>query len=163
MPPVLAEGIDPRNLEKAIAFCRTHESEHHIPLLQAVGVGRLAYTALTDRLACPNVHALSRSRRASLILVGDDEGQTTGPYGWAAADQLARWTRGAMVHGTGGCRASYTLAVNMAQAAGRFVLVETSSDAAEAWAEIFDRADVPTLILRPSGGGVHPVEPEAAA
>ena len=160
MPPVLGEGTDPRNLARAIAFCRTHRSEHHIPLLQAVGVGAIAYAALTDRLARPNTFALGRSRRASLIMVGDDDASVIGPLGWVAADQLVRWARGAMVHGTGGCQPSYRLAVSMAQMTGRFVLIETSSDASDAWAEIFDRAGVPTLLLRPAGGGVHPIEPD---
>lgn len=160
MPPVLGAGLDPRNIEKAIGICKALGSDHHVPLLQAVGVGRIAMTMLGDRLARPNLYALNREKRSGLVLIGDDEGNTTGPAGWAAAAQAMQWARGGLIHATGGDRRSYMLAVTMAEQVGRLLLIECSSDAAEAWASALQAASVPAVILLPTGDSVHPVEPE---
>ena len=160
MPPVLGNDLDPRSIAKAIEACASCGSDHHIPLFQAVGVGRLALTALTDRLARPNLYALNKSRTPALILVGDDDYHTTGPLGWAATEQLTHWAKGALVHGTNGDRRSYAMAIEMAEHYGRLLLIETSSDAAEAWVDVLRLAGVPTILLRPGGGGSHPVDGE---
>ena len=160
MPPVLGAGLDPRNVEKGINLCRALGSEHHIPLMQAAGVGRIVLTALVDRLQRPNLYALNKEKRPALILVGDDEGRTTGPLGWIASTQLMQWARGALVHATGADQQSYMLAVTMAEQFGRMLLIETASNAAEAWAAKLQQAEVFTILLLPTGDGVHPVEPE---
>lgn len=158
MPPVLAGHLDPRNVARAIALCRANDAEHHVVLLEAAAARQLAYTALGSRLARPNLHALNKAAGPALIVVGDDDGDTTGPTGWLALPQLATWARGAVVHGTGGDRPTYQLAISMAQEVGRLLLVETSSDAVEPWALALARAGVRSLCLVPSSGGVHPID-----
>ena len=160
MPPVLGRGLNPRNVEKGIALCKAFDSEHHIPLLKAAAVGRIAATFLTDRLSRPNIYALGKEKRPSLIMVGDDEGRTTGPMGWVATAQLMQWAKGALVHATGGDQQSYMLAVTMAEQFSRLLLVETSSDAAEAWVTGLRKVGVFTIVLLPTGDGVHPVPSE---
>jgi len=160
MPDILGENLDPRNVAKAIEICKAYNSEHHIPLFQAAAVGRIAMTALTNRLSRPNINALRKSKRPALILVGDDEGSTTGPLGWVASTQLVQWARGAIVHGTGADPQNYAMAVAMAEMLGRVVLVETTSDAAEAWWGAFERAGVPGVAIIPPNGDAHPIEPE---
>ena len=160
MPPVLGHGLDPRNIDKAVAVCRAFNSAHHIPLLKAACAGQVAVTFLSSRLSRPNIYALGKEKRPSLILVGDDEGRTTGPMGWVATAQMLQWAKGALVHATGGDQQSYTLAVTMAEQLGRLLLVETSSDAAEAWVTELQKVGVFTVLLLPTGDGVHPVEPE---
>lgn len=160
MPPVLSSGLNPKSIAGAIAFCQAHDSDHHVPLLQAAGAGRIAFTPVTNRLSRPNINALGKARRPALILICDDAHDTTGPLGWAATAQVAQWARGAMVHGTGGNRQSYMLAVLMAEQCGRFVLVETSSDAADAWVDLFKGSGVPSIKLQPASDAVHPIDPE---
>jgi hypothetical protein len=158
MPPVLAGDLDPRNVARAIAFCRANDAEHHVVLLEAAAAKRLAYTALGSRLARPNLHALNKAAGPALVLLGDDDGDTTGPAGWVALPQLTTWARYAVIHGTGGDRPTYQLAISMAQEVGRLLLVETSSDAVEPWTRALTRAGVRTLCFVPSGGGVHPID-----
>lgn len=163
MPPVMAGNLHPQNIARAIQLCEAHDSQHHIPLFQAAGAGRIAMTALTDRLSRPNINALRKARRPALILVGDDEGATTGPLGWAATAQLMGWAKGAVVHGSGGDRTSYMMAVLLAEDFGRLLLIETSSDAVASWAAALVRAGVRTVCLKPTGDGVHPVDLDGRA
>ncbi len=160
MPPVLAGKLDPRNVACAIALCEAHGSSHHIPLFKSAGVGRIAMTCLTDRLSRPNLYALNRAKQPALILIGDDDDSVTGPMGWAATAQVMQWARAVFVHASGGDQRSYMLGVTMAEDVGRLLLVETSSDAAEAWVAALQHADVPTVLLLPTGDGIYPVEPE---
>ncbi len=160
MPPVLAGKLDPRNVARAVALCEALDSAHHVPLFQAAGVGRIAMTGLADRLSRPNLYSLNKSKQPALIVVGDDDHGTTGPMGWAATAQMVQWARGCLLHATGGDQRSYALAISMAEDFGRLLLIETSSDAAEAWLSVLRAADVPTVLLRPTGDGIHPVEPE---
>ena len=160
MPPVVAGKLDPRNVARAIAMCEALDSTHYALLLKAAGAGRIAMTGLVDRLSRPNLYALNKAKQPALIVVGDDDNRTTGPMGWAATAQMMQWARGCLLHATGADQRSYALAVTMAEDLGRLLLVETSSDAAEAWLSVLQGADVPTVLLRPTGDGVHPVEPE---
>lgn len=159
MPPVI-DGSNVRGIANLIALCTTHNSTHHIPLFQSVGTGRIVMTGLHDRLSRPNLNALNKAHQPGVILIADDEGNTTGPLGWVATSQMLAWANGAMVHATGGDRASYVMAVMMAETSGRFLLIETSSDAADSWAEVLVKANIKTVILKPSGDGLHPVEPD---
>ncbi|MGI4942651.1 MAG: hypothetical protein ACRYHQ_19130 [Janthinobacterium lividum] len=163
MPPVLAGNLRPENIARAIRLCQALDSDHHVPLFQAAAASRIAMTALADRLSRPNMNALNKAKRPAIILVGDDDDACTGPLGWAATDQVLGWSRAAVVHATGGDRASYAMAVLLAETYGRLALIETSSGAADAWIRALVRANVATVHLKPTGDGVHPVYPEQEA
>ncbi|NPD66063.1 hypothetical protein HN018_19580 [Lichenicola cladoniae] len=158
MPPVLDERTDPRAMVHAISFCKTFGADHHVTLFNATAAGRIAFTALPHRLSKPNLYQLNKSKRPALILVGDDDDQVTGPLGWAATAQLVSWARIAVVHGAGADQRSYLMAVAAAEDFGRALLIETSSDAAEAWMTTLRAADVPSVMVVPPPGSVHPIE-----
>lgn len=129
---------------------------HRMPLLEAVEFGVIALGEVTRSSAAPTKE-IDRTGLPSIILVGDDDGQDSGPTGWMSARRLAYWARYGFVHATGGTVESYRNAVRIAVQFRKLVLVETGTSHVMAWHGLFANAGVPTMNLIPSDGGVHPV------
>ncbi len=106
-------------------------------------------------------YRMSKRGRPIVVVVGDDDYQTTGPDGWACADRLRNWAAFAIVHGTGGQRQHYAMAAAMAAEMRRLVFIETSTAGAQLWAGFLAERTpaLPFMGLLPSDGGAHPVMP----
>jgi len=151
-------------LDRAVAAAAIAGAGHTAELLRAVRRGEIALIQPQNRAVMVSLSTLKRSPRPVLVVVGDDDYQSTGPSGWACFPALLRWARAAIVHGTGADVESYRWAIAMARATGRGLLIETSSVFALTWREAFRTArnPAPTLTLVPRNG-VHPVMPARGA
>jgi hypothetical protein len=99
---------------------------------------------------------LNAANRPTLVVLGDDDYQSTGPDGWRCSATVASWAACALIHASSDNAESYQQAVIAARTMGRCVLIETDSAHAEAWGDIFP--DKPTLTILPTNGA-HPVAP----
>ncbi len=108
----------------------------------------------------PPLYRVGKHRRPIVVVVSDDDYQTTGPDGWACADKLRSWAAFAVVHGTGGQRQHYAMVAVMAAKMRRLLLIETSSAGAQLWAGFLAERTPPLTfmgLLPPDGS--HPVMP----
>ena len=112
----------------------------------------------SDRKADVPERVLAETTKPLIVVLGDDDYQSTGPTGWAAVPGLLRWAKGALIHGTGADVPSYRAAIGMALLARRFLLIETDSAHAREWGNALLVQGIPFLGLLPSEG-VHPVKP----
>ncbi len=108
----------------------------------------------------PPFYRVGKRGRPIVVVVSDDDYQTTGPDGWACADKLRSWAAFAIVHGTGGQRQHYAMAAVMAAEVRRLLFIETSSAGAQLWAGFLAERTPPLTfmgLLPPDGA--HPVTP----
>ncbi len=129
---------------------------HRVPCLEAAYAGLITFGELT-RKGDAHLDEMNRTGLPALILIGDDDGLDMGPKGWARAHVLARWAKGAVVHGAAGTVESYREAVRFSLVARRLVLVETGSVHLMAWHRLFANAGVPTVNYYPAEGQ-HPLQ-----
>ena len=147
------------NMDRAIDLMRRSGCHAHIPLFEAVRAGTLALVYVTDRTAPVSIGELKRMGKPVVVLIGDDDGQATGPAGWSCAVPVARWARTGLIHGAGAEAAHYRVAVAGAAAHRRLMLVETESRFIAQWAGLL--APTPMLIIAPVDGA-HPVQSRGA-
>jgi len=116
-------------------------------LALVAGFGRRDSVAAAD---------LESSRHPTLVVVSDDDYASTGPRGWRSAAVITSWAGAALIHAAGVDRETYRAAAQAARIVGRCVLIETSSEHAEGWAELIQ--DKPALVIIPRTGA-HPILP----
>jgi hypothetical protein len=129
---------------------------HLTILLEAVNAGLIGLLVPTRPAILPK-RQLRRCDIPTIVLVGDDDHETTGPSAWAWASSLQRWATRAIVHGAGATLTEYRAAVYMCLAVNKLVLVETSSSHIPTWATHFAEAKppVPIALIVPRDGQ-HP-------
>jgi hypothetical protein len=144
------------NLAKAIALCEQVGQAGHAELFRAAREGKVAIAFATDRRVMFSKAELSAAPLPTIIIISDDDDFSTGPAGWKCASMVAEWARGAYVHAAGATRESYRDAIDGALLLRRFVLVETSSQRALAWAALLKNKPAKVMLPR---DGVHPIAP----
>jgi hypothetical protein len=149
-------------IDRMIAGFATMGASHHVELLRAVRQRQINLLGLGRAEEAP-MKVLESSLRPTIVLIGDDDYQTTGPTGWASFRRLGYWANGALVHATGADVASYRLGIGMAIMHRRFLFVETSSKHADEWAAALRKRSIATFGLLPPGGASHPVLPPRGA
>jgi len=132
---------------------------HQLPLLRAARDSLIALGAPV-RAGSISRRTLESTGRPILILIGDDDGESTGPAGWACAKRLRYWGKRAMVHSAGGLAEHYETAVQGALMARRFILVETTSEHRAAWERLLSPG-MHVLSIRTHEGDSHPILPPA--
>lgn len=158
--PYLEFTPGPR-LTAARQWCESQpEAAGMAVLTAAVDAGRIAVTVIIGRRTIWSPRDL-RSRLPTIVLIGDDYGDPRDPAEWRCSMSAIAWARSALVHGTGAKASHYRAAVAAAEATGRCVLIETDSAHAPAWAAAIAPRAIPTMILIPPPGAVHPVEATA--
>lgn len=159
IPSRAVELGKPNDFDQMIAGAAAGGADHLLPLLRAVRAGRLDLV-IVERGGNVSFKRLKQFRRPVLVLVGDDDYASTGPTGWLDVVRLVRWARYAMIHATGATQEIYAAAVDGAVVQRRFLLVETDSAHAHAWADAMQgtRPPVPFLGVLPADGP-HPVMP----
>jgi hypothetical protein len=126
-----------------------------VELLRAVQRGDINLVEPCRDAVVPG-RVLKNMARPLVVLLGDDDYAATGPAGWATVPRLLRWASSALVHASGGDVPSYRLAIAMALARPRFLLIETDSAHAAEWDATLSRRRIPCIGLAPPFG-VHPV------
>jgi hypothetical protein len=99
---------------------------------------------------------LGAANRPTLVVLGDDDYQSTGPDGWRCSATVASWAACAVIHASSANAETYQQAILAARTMGRCVLIETDSAHAEAWLDLFPTK--PTLTILPTNGA-HPAAP----
>ncbi len=135
--------------------------DFRIPLVQSVIDGRICHFEAHRIGSSGKVKrflAMSAGR-PTLVLIGDDDGDDTGPDGWPMARRLLRWARVVVLHGTGAERWHYETTVNTAELHGQVLMVECSTATLPAWMEATRRwaPNAGVQVLRvPPGTPAHP-------
>lgn len=97
---------------------------------------------------------LDRPRRPIVVLIGDDDYESSGPEAWACGLRVRRWARAGMIHAAGGEAEHYENALAGALLTGRLLLIETSMAQHSIW-KTFLGSRIPVLNIV-SRTGVHP-------
>jgi hypothetical protein len=150
----------PEHIDRVIAMLSAAGQRGQAELFRAVRAGEIN-VAIVGRQNPAPMKTIETSPRAVIVLIGDDDYQSTGPSGFVAWQRLSYWARAAMVHATGGDAASYRLAIAMAVMHQKFLLIETDSAHAHAWGDALRRRNIPAIGLLPRDG-VHPAPPKRA-
>lgn len=129
---------------------------HYLPLLDAAARGTITLVVISDRSRRLPQRRLDRYRLPTILLLGDDDHQDTGPAGWRCARDAAAWGAAGIVHGAAGRASDYADAVAAAVVMRRLLFVETASRHVQAWGALMPGK--PVLHLVPEVGA-HPVTP----
>jgi hypothetical protein len=140
------------DLEKITAAIAIH-SPFALPIYRAARDG-LINLIQPGRGAQVPQKMLDRPDRPVIVLVGDDDDQSTGPEAWACGLRVRRWARAGMVHAAAGEAQHYQNALAGALLTRQFLLVETSMIHHAAWKNFLD-TKIPVLNVI-SRTGVHP-------
>lgn len=150
-------------IDRLIAFhASIPELHHRLPFLRAVRAG-LLMTCEIHRGGLPDQRELVRigKKRAVMLLIGDDDYQSSGPSGWSAL-RFRQWRPvKVIVHATGGTEAISQELVTGALALRRTVLIETDQAHAVAWREWGQALEPPYGVLTLLPEDQHPI-PETA-
>jgi hypothetical protein len=144
-------------LNDTILLCEQMGSPGHAALFRTVRDRQISLVVV-PRDAPISDKVLNRSQRPMVVLVGDDDGASTGPSGFRAWRRLKQWAGCALVHAAAADVESYTVAIMMAAVLGKLLLIETSSAREPEWAAALEVASIPAVGVLPRGG-VHPVPP----
>lgn len=159
MTPSIVDFTSCPNLGDAIRWAGHRPGgEGFAELLRATAAGRIAFTAVLHRKAKWSPHDL-RTKLPTVVLIGDDHGDSRDPSAWRCSISAISWARAAIVHGTGAMAWHYAEAVRAAELTGRCLFVETDSDHVAAWLSAISPRQIPGLSLIPPAGQRHPVMP----
>jgi hypothetical protein len=153
-PAVIQIG-KPDELNRLTAVAASLGLIGRVELLRAVRDGRINIAEPHRDTPVPT-RILKCAVRPLMAILGDDDDFPTGPGAWATLPRVLRWARVAMVHATGATVESYRFALGATVLHRRFLLIETTSSHGEAWARVMKEHRIPTLLMRPTGDGVHP-------
>ncbi len=153
-----------RDLDQLIAATNTAGFPGREALYRLVRQRRLLVMECT-RDAVFSIKLLKAQTKPVVVLLGDDDYQTTGPSAWVSLPKLLRWAKRGVLHATGGDARTYEMAASLAMVCRRLILVETSSAAMAEWGRAFTaaRPSVPFVGIVPPAGEAHPVIPDRSA
>ena len=149
----------PADLLRAIDAYTQAGAPHRAVFLRALWQGRIAHWEPQRVGSCGKAKLFLRQvRKPALVVIGDDDGISSGPAGWSVAPRLLRWARQVVVHGSGAVVAEYDAMVTAAEMTGRLLLIETSSRCLPAWVEAANRwAPTAVKLAVRVRSGEHPV------
>ena len=150
----------PAEFARLIAMSDSMDGGCMTNLLRPASRGELNLMLPSRGTVQPPFYRLGKRGRPIVVVVGDDDYQTTGPEGWACADKLRAWAAFAVIHGTGGQPHHYAMAAVIAADVQRLLFIETSSAGAQLWAGFLaERAPPLTFMGLLPPDGAHPVMP----
>ena len=129
-------------------------------LIRAASHGIIALMMVSDRTVSVSKRELTGCTRPLVVVLGDDDYSGSGPSGWLCAKRVAEHTACAVIHASGATAETYAQAWMGARLTGSCALIETDTEHAHAWAELWKGKSV--LLVWPRGG-VHPVMPNRSA
>ncbi len=125
-------------------------------LLRATDAGRIALVAVLNRRAVWTPRDL-KSSLPTIVLIGDDAGDSRDPSEWRSAISAIAWARCAIVHGTGAQQWHYLEAIAGAEMKRRCLFIETNSAHVGAWMAALAPRQIQVLSIIPPGGQTHPI------
>ena len=155
--------MDKAQIDRTIIFSASAGRAYYVPILRSIR---------DDNLACLNVvrnggniPPVWPKWRPRLVIIGDDDGQASGPTGFAAALLRSFFQRpaGVIVHASGAEEAHYALAVQNAlygtEGQRLSVMVETTSAFAEEWVNfsLLYALTIKPFVIHPPPGLFHPL------
>jgi len=152
MPTISPTALD------AMAYALTVGHDHMAPILGAALRGDIRLAIALRGINWQKT--VLETSRPTLLIVGDDDHQSTGPAAWPG--ELREYAPAAMIHAAAADVPSYQLALKRCLEERRYVLVETSSTRLLEWGAYFATASRKVLldIVRPPAGQQHPVPRE---
>ena len=138
----------------AIDKLRAAGDHAHAELFEAARADRIVVMFAWRSSTVP-MRLLKQQTKPTLVVIGDDDYQSTGPAGWQNAAALMRWCSRTVLHGSGADVATYRGIADVTAQVGRMLLVETSFEHLPAWVEL--AKDKPALVIVPQEGR-HPIE-----
>jgi hypothetical protein len=102
-----------------------------MPVVAALRAGAISIAFLRRDQRAP-LQSMRRCNLPVLAWIGDDDEMSCGPDGWRPALHTAHWARAAMIHAAAGEAQHYCMLVAATIMTRRVLLVETSSQHAEA-------------------------------
>jgi hypothetical protein len=155
-PWILRAG-DPR-AGRAVAVLAHGEGTFLLPLFGAVQTGVFSLVWASDRQTSPSAlrRALDTAGEPAVVLLDGDDGQPSAPEDWRCGRAALAWARAALIHGAAGERQHYATGALAAALIGRLLLVHCGGSEAASWATVAEAARLPTLIITPRPGVVHP-------
>ncbi|HVX57170.1 MAG TPA: hypothetical protein VHA37_05550 [Candidatus Saccharimonadales bacterium] len=143
------------SMDRAVTFTLQYPERGLSEILSAVVARRIGLTLVLDPRFAWSPRMI-KSTLPSVVLIGDDRGNSRNPDQWRCAISAIAWARCAIVHGTGDQLFHYREAVRAALAKGRCLFIETDSDHVDAWMAAIALRAIPILTIRPPKGAVHP-------
>jgi hypothetical protein len=125
-------------------------------LIRAASHGVIALMMVSDRTVSVSKRELTGCNKPIVTVIGDDDYASTGPSGWLCAKRVAQHTACAVIHASGATADTYAQAWMGARLTGSCALIETNTEHAREWAQLWRGKSV--LLVWPRGG-VHPVTP----
>jgi hypothetical protein len=143
------------HVDQMIARAADAGAVGYVELLRAARRGEINVVQPARDAVVP-LRLLKQTMRPLVAVLGDDDYTSTGPTAWPATRRLFRWARGAVIHATGADVPTYRMAISMALAYWRFLLIETDTAHMREWGEALLAQKVPFVCLEPPDG-VHPI------
>jgi hypothetical protein len=144
------------HLNRAIADTAAHPNGAGFnEFLHAVADQQISVTAIMRHRAAWTPRCL-RSSLPTIVLIGDDAGNSRDPAEWRCSMSVIAWARCAIVHGTGAQASHYREAIRGAQRLGRCLFIETDSAHVPGWVDTILPRGIPLLQFIPPSGRVHP-------
>ena len=142
---------DPRHISGLIQIQQATGFGFRLPMYRAALAGEIRLLDLTPGARVPRRY-LQPGAPPTLVVLGDDGDEPTGPAGFPQAQRLLAWADALILHSCGGEEGHYQAAVTAARTARRALLVETGTDRRTAWI-----VAVQTELMRRRGSGRKPL------
>ena len=143
-----------------IAVRLTQAGEPHlVPLIRATMDRALRFVIVAPGKRVPLRMLQDKPGRPLAVILSGDGKAAVGPDAFPQARRLLRWTRGIMVHATGGKLEHYAEAARATVLTRRLVVVETDTAHEAAWLALAASTAPGTPMLRitaPPGAAPHP-------
>ncbi len=155
----MSVGITQRGqFARMIEVAQTAGFPHMVELLRPAMRGELNLISPDRQSLSLPFYRVEKRGRPVVTIVSDDDYQPGGPHTWASAEKLRNWARFALVHGSGAEPEQYRMIAAMALQVRRFLLIETSSAAAQEWGAFLAQRTpkLPMVAILPRDG-IHPV------
>lgn len=162
---------DPRHVSALIQWHQAAGFGFRLPMYRAALAGDIRLLDATPGARVPRRY-LQPGAPPTLVVLGDDGDEPTGPSGFPQAQRLLAWADALMLHSCGGEERHYEMVVEATRQSRRMLMIETSTNQREAWMALVEveiarriksgRRLLSTLdiAVRP-GMPAHPLRPAA--
>lgn len=155
----------PADFDRLIAELVAAGAGHSAELLRIARTGKIAVVNVQPTVPAP-MKTLRHMAIPTIVVVGDDprEEAALGPAGWLPFRRLLQWGSYAVLHAAAGEVAHYRAIAELTVIHRRLILIETTTDSLDAWAQRLHHArprPMPFMLIAPIDAS-HPVA-EAAA
>lgn len=158
----MLQVTSPADLPGAIVAAEQAGAPGLAHLLRALNAGRIAFLPVLPD--CSNgmfkQFVNLTSGRPAVVLIGDDDYQERGPAGFTIAERAVRWASSIVLHAAGAETSQYESVIHAAQIVKRMLLIECSTQTAQAWKTLITSLPdpPPTAVIWPREGQ-HPIAP----